>query len=340
MVETGHIVPPELHQLPEVSKGWDGHSQFYANNISNLEELFGIVDLPWEDELGYIKDMTQPWAKGDHARPENAITLSGQQKQHTREIYSRMNLVDKVELPAGTYDGLILLGGLQSANMRCLDFLQDALHKDGVELSDGAKIALWGGVREIFAEKETTFLEDSLGRLSVNRPLRDKWLQGMVENPNIETETDGLRLGAYDKLGRMALHQIHLNMSPAHEEQKSNEPVVAHWDYDFNGHELVALNTGAVERPLGAARHTTEACAQQWAHLYGGSLPPNARIGFIVSQPYGLRTTRVVQQVLDEYGLQGVQLVGAGPAAPPTLGDHVFRGEIARNIYEDFKKTA
>lgn len=325
----------EISQSSQIAGGWDGHKLFLPNNSQSVQDLFAISGIPWEDDLEYIKDVSQQWVKGDHHKPIDPLVLSVGQAEAARRLYARMNLVESVQLPADSYDGIVLLGGMQSSNDVRLDFLNNTLAREDILLRGGAKIALWGGVRPT-ESKEQPYFARTRERLSANTH-GDRWLGSVLLDSTIATEADGLRLGAHDKLGNLTLRRMYLKLG----DEASQEPLISRWDFVLNSQmaDVTLLNTGAVDRPMGEPRHTTQACAEQWIRTFGNELPAGSRVGFIASQPYGFRTTRVVQSAIDALGRADIQVVGAGPGAPDWFGDHIFRGEVARSIYEDYKAS-
>ncbi len=329
--------PVELQPTPEL-KGWGGHDLFLADNEQSVFELLGAMSKPLPQNMAALVAETQPWVGEHHDTGSNNVQLTDEQRATNRSLYEKMGLMAEMPLPAGEYDHIVVLGGLQSANNLRLDYLWRMMHEGGVSLAEGAQISLWGGVRPIIESVEDKWVAENISAMDEQRreTSRDPWLRrGRKES--VQDEADGLRLAFHRQVGDVALHRMSLKLSET-DGQVPDGPLVQDWRFTFEDNPVVLINGKAVNRGgIGAARHTTESCAEQWLELYGSELPENARIAFVTSQPYGLRTTRATQNIVDKLGRPDLQLVGGGPAAHDGIRDHTFRGEVARNIYEDSK---
>jgi hypothetical protein len=283
--------------------------------------------------LRYITDITQRWVGEHHAVGGVDLAADQAKLERDRGIYHQLGLVDEQPLPPGEYDHLVVLGGLQTTNDIRTAFLGRMLDS-GVILKPDAVVTLWGGERALIPV-EGAKVQAGIDALAGRRDnSRDPWLRKVSEIGDVVHEAGGMRLSAHVELGGLSLHGFGLKLLA--DETDNNWPLVYDWRFEASGGvPVVLLNGPSVPRNMGTARHTTESCAGQWLQLYGSELEREAKVGFISSQPYGLRTTKAAQSAISALGRPDIQLVGGGPAAHDGIKDLTFKGEIGRNIYQD-----
>lgn len=318
-----HRVGPHLEQStqpPMAEAGWRGYGNFFDEHKTELTEFFGTLGMEWDGTLGQAVEATQPWVRGgDHYTRTDMLELDDEQEAKVHGLYERMGFVNEIDLPAGEYDHMVVLGGLQFSNHRRLAHLERQLARDDIQLRGG--VSLWGGVREMGDLEAKVVAEDRINAAAHDKP--GAWWHG-------NTEAHGLRMSAQTQLGPLAVSRMDLKFA-LEGESMPDGPVVKNWFLDGENRSLLLLNARAVKR-TGDPRHTTEECAAQW--LQTVDLPEGARVGFITSNPYGRRTTTTVQRIVDKHDRSDIVLVGAGAAALPDAPRKVFDGELARNLYE------
>jgi hypothetical protein len=59
---------------------------------------------------------------------------------------------------------------------------------------------------------------------------------------------------------------------------------------------------------------------------------------FVTNNPHTRRTTASVQDVVDQFGTNGPELVGCGPAAYSDASPSLFLGEVGRLLYTDLTR--
>ena len=99
--------------------------------------------------------------------------------------------------------------------------------------------------------------------------------------------------------------------------------------------ELILMNGRAIARK-GENRHTTTSCAEESFQFYPP--PESGRILLLTGNPHTLRTTRVVQTVLEQAGRHDVELIALGTTAPATASVPYVLGEVGMLLYEDQRR--
>lgn len=299
---------------------------YFNQHAKELGEVFDIVGVPEEakTDLNRAVNETQPWIRGDHSRPQHEfrIPTDSLESQRLHELYPLLGLRDEQLLPAGHYDHILVPGAVQRGNNRRLELLNRLVAEHGVIPSH---VVLMGGQRHIFEEKEKDDIEANWATVEA-RGTGGPWLESLKRGTaTLEWETDIMRLAAIQHLGPLAVKQWHLRL--AHEDH------VQRYEFEWQGVPLTLLHTLAVARKHGEARHTTEACMQDWLHT--NDIPIGAKVGFIAANPHMERMGKAAHMVLLEEGRGDVQLVVAGSAGAPNLGHNIHLGEVARNLFED-----
>jgi hypothetical protein len=296
---------------------------FYGQHRDQLNRLFQLVQLPYAalDSLSDAVAATQPWVKGDHARPNHVFNIDETNSAELHDMYTSFGLRDAQRLSADHYDHTLVLGGVQRGNNHRLEFLHKTFTRGDVSTGD---IALLGGERRVYPESELTAIDENLRQVAA---IQDSWLD-QLRTTAIENwwETDLLRLAAIARLGgSLAVnHESQLDLS-----SDSRPHVQA---FTWRNIPLMIMHTQAVERQ-GEPRHTTEACIADW--LATAQPVDNARVAFLSANPHLRRMGRSAQASLAAEGRSDIELVVAGPAAYTDLGHSHYLGEIARHLYED-----
>jgi hypothetical protein len=296
---------------------------FYSQHQEKLSRLFEIVLLPGGElpkDLSAAVAATQPWVRGDHARPEHSFNFKEPESTELYSIYWSLGLRRAHKLPDGHYDHTIVLGGVHRGNNRRLEFMGRILARGDV-ITDG--ITLLGGERRIYPEIEFETIDKNLHELAKSK---DRWLARLrATQTSSWWETDLLRLAALVHLGPLA---------PVGEDNMAldsvNRPHLQ--TFTLNDIPLAIMHTKAVERQ-GQARHTTEASMCDW--LATAQPAQNSRVAFISANPHLMRMGRSAQAVLREEGRADIDLIVAGPGSPDYVGHSHHLGEIARHLYED-----
>jgi|GEM_PF-4370148 len=302
---------------------------FFERHQAGLAEVFDTLEVPEaaKTDLDVAVEHTQPWIKGDHGRQGHIFNVATEASDRLYDLYAQFGQRDEVQLPAGQYDEVLMLGGLQAGNRRRLNLLRRAMEDPDVQID---RIALLGGQRYLFPEKEKDDLWDAVEGIG-NRG--GTWVEHAQRQPADKLwETDGIRLAAIEQLGPMVLKRMDLRL---YDISEAPEDPLAGYEFDLNGTPVSLTHTLAVARPNGDKRHTTEACMVDWLERRHPGPEQAATIGFIAANPHIERMGRSSQAMLHANGRDDLQLVVAGSAAPASLGHGFFLGEIARNLYED-----
>lgn len=323
-------------QCDENPVGRNGHAvmlnhqveSFYKRNRIHLPEFASLFDLDPSvtESLDSLVKATQPWVRGDHTRPENRARVTEAEGERLHRLYKLLGLKDERPLDPGHYDYLLVLGGIYRGTNRRLAFLKKTLEKGNITTD---QIVFLGGEREVYPEVENTLIADHIEQLKGSSQ-RDPFVRHVIgeyskKGTGIRHESDLFRLAAAVQLGSLALtsetdRQVEFIYSRAQSEEGTDIPVVL-------------LHTQAESRPNGKPRHTTEACIRDFIR----TLQPRraARIGFIATNPHIERTTRSAQRNIDLLDRSDLRLTPAGPGALDTYSHELFRGEVARLLYED-----
>ena len=303
---------------------------FFDQHRASLEELGDIVGLPktFTESLSTAVGLTQPWVQGDHTRPSVDLAVSFSQSEALQPVFDDLYLKRETPFPTGSYDHVIVPGAVQIGNNNRIQFFKQAVEQGGVVTGD---IVLLGGQRPVFGEVESHLLEEDLRSIR-EQGTQDYWIKALEnKTERLRWETDFMRLAAIKHLGALPLQQLHLRQLTA----KSTAPYDAIRQYEFSWHNLPLrlLHSLAVPRPNGEMRHTTESCVKEWV---ASSEPvKGAVVGFVSSNPHRDRMAKSCQRALVSVGRSDIELVVAGPASANGVGDQIFLGEIARNLFED-----
>jgi hypothetical protein len=306
-----------LSQHNETSQG----STYFEQHQADLAELGAVLDLPAgiSQSLEEAIAITQPWVKGDHTRPVDPLYIEPEQSTQLRPLYTAFGLTQATPMPDGHYDHIIIPGAVQRGNNGRLGFLRESFDHDTITSSD---IVLLGGQRKVFGEVEASLIQADLEEVN-ERGIGSPWTDvGWPDIGNMQWETDFIRLAALKQLGPLAVRAIHLRLE--------NADPIKRYEFEWRNMPLKLLHTLAIARANGEPRHTTEACIEDWVAEFNPA--EGAHIGFIASSPHRARMAKRVMKLL---GREDITWSVGGPAAVPGLGDHIFLGEIARNLYED-----
>lgn len=291
-------------------------ASFYSRNIAVLTEvvtIFGINPEAVED-LDSLVEATQPWVRGDHARPEHRANVTNSQSRRLHELYNLLGIRHAKGLSGGHYEYIVGLGGLQRGNMRRMNFLRQMMERDDVNTDH---IVLLGGERVVYPETESAMLEENIQELQATT-LYDPVVKKIVnEGVSPRHETDMIRMAAALRLKDLVFKRESGNII----------------EFDRNGTEVTLIHTKAVSRPNGEPRHTTEACMVNFVNVMQPLLA--ARVGFVATNPHTERTTRSAQRIITNVGRGDVVLEPSGPGALDSYEHELYRGEIARLLYED-----
>lgn len=287
------------------------------------ETLVGITGGKLPDSLTELVEATQPWAQGDHFKPDDPVLLDHVREKKAWEVFDSLHMLGEVTPIAGEYDSILVLGGKQGTNRRRVGFLKRYLDDSTVRLSDKGRITLLGGNRPL-ADDEIVDFKYALQQ----KVPGDTWVEHQKESDIASsfTEALGLRAAALD-MGDLILSQMHLRVGlvpPSHD-------IIS--QYQFRGKYPVDLiNSNPVERSLGGdPRHTTEST------IAAVSLPEHARVLFVSSNPYIARTLMNARSVLSAK-YPDTEIVGCGPAILPNADVQLCFGEFARLVYEIAKR--
>ena len=297
---------------------------FFEQHHAELTELGVLLGLPTEirSNLASAVKITQPWVAGDHTRPENGTKTTVEQEADLTSLFERFSLEQAAAMPSGYYDHIVVPGAVQRGNNGRLQFLRQTFDHGDIAAGD---IVLMGGQRHVFGEVEAALLEKDLAAVE-EAGTGGPWVANFSPDiDGMEWETDFMRLAALKHLGPLTLERLHLRLGTA-------DPI-KRYEFTWRDTPLRLMHTLAVARAKGAARHTTEACIEEWMTDFKPR--PGARVGFIASNPHRDRMGKAAQRKLDQLGRQDIELVIAGPAAAEGLKPQIYLGEIARNLYED-----
>jgi hypothetical protein len=307
---------------------------FFDEHRENLGVIADILHMPSNltDSLESAVELTQPWTRGDHSRPEAPIELSQQQRAELQPLFAQFGLTSRQNLPDGDYAHILVPGAVQKGNNGRIEFVKDSFQADTITSND---VVLLGGQRTVFGEVETALLQADLAAIKQAGTI-DTWIEALGGDVDkLVWETDFMRLAAVKHLGALPLMELHLRMV----DTASAAPGDAVQQYEFEWHNmpLRLLHTLATQRPNGQARHTTESCVKEWVGL--AQPAEGARVGFVASNPHRERMAKSARHSLASIGREDIQIIAAGPANATGVGDHIFLGEIARNLYEDTRMT-
>jgi len=197
-------------------------------SIRDLTELYGI-DTSQAETLEDFVALTQPWAAGDHARPENRVgVITPELSRRLHGFYDLLGMKSAVPLPEGHYDKIFVLGAIHRGNNRRLGFLAGTLDSGGVTVDE---ILLMGGERAPYWEVEKAAIQENLEELRGSGQISDPRVEDMVYGgARIRNETELLRLAATVHLGGLAF--------------RASAGYVA--NYDLRGIPLTVTHTAAV----------------------------------------------------------------------------------------------
>ncbi len=300
---------------------------FFERNRENLRELFDLYDLPDAMTIEEAVEFTQPWAQGDHFTPKQQVEINDEIYAKSRKLYETMGLVQEKMPPSGVYDEIIVLGALQRANNVRTEFTSELLLHSDVSLSENALVSLWGGQRPLVQAKEAQFTRDQIAVLQHASHLPQR-LQKIANIDDISrlTEADLLLLSTHSLFG--SLEQAENSITTKKDLDSSRFE-----RYQSGDLTVELMDAPPVDRPQGKPRHTTESCAEEW--LEHRQPEYGSRVLFISSNPYIQRTNRAFERVIANNGRNDIEVISAGPGAYLDASNHVFLGEIARNLYED-----
>jgi hypothetical protein len=272
--------------------------------------------------------LTQPWTHGDHSRPEATIALSEQQLAELQPLFAQFGLTSRQNLPEGDYAHILVPGAVQKGNNGRIKFVKDSFQAGTITSTD---VVLLGGQRAVFGEVETALLQADLVAIKQAGTV-DSWVEALDGDVNkLVWETDFMRLAAVKHLGALPLKELHLRMADTASAARGD--AVQQYEFEWHNMPLRLLHTLATQRPNGKARHTTESCVIEWVGL--AEPAEGARVGFVASNPHRARMAKSARRALASIGREDIQLISAGPANATGVGEHIFLGEIARNLYED-----
>ena len=303
---------------------------FFDEHQATLRGLGEVIGLPncFSESLASAIELTQPWVKGDHTRPNNELVLTTNQSAALQPIFEAMNLKREAALPEGNYDHLIVPGAVQLGNNNRIKFVKAAVEQGDIVTGD---IVLLGGQRRVFGEVESHLLKEDLKTIH-EQGTEDYWIKALEnKTEQLQWETDFMRLAAIKHLGALPLRQLHLRYLTA--ESTAPHDAIRQYEFTWRNMPLKLLHTLATSRPNGETRHTTESCVKEW--VTSSEPVKGAVVGFIPSNPHRDRMARSCQRALVSVGRSDLELVVAGPASASGVGDQIHLGEIARNLYED-----
>lgn len=292
-------------------------TSFFDRNIDLLGDFLGIhgVDPRSAVDLESIVEATQPWARGDHARPALPVEINSSQTEHLHRLHTAFGMKQAIELPPNDYDFLVILGGMHTGNHRRIAYAKEVLNKPGINVD---RLVMLGGERGVYPESEDKLISENI-ELIKQSPQTDPLLKKVIEGKTqITNESDMLRLAASIQLGGLVM------------KASSSHRVL---EFEWGGLPVTLTHTKSVPRPLGDPRHTTEGCIADFVTR----IKPRqaARVGFIATNPHTERTARSAGRIMESMGRQDIELVPAGPSALDTYSPALYRGEVARNLYED-----
>ncbi len=285
---------PEAHDINS-----SAFTQQYSEEISRLLDIAGILIEPGDD----LVSATQPLVRGDHFHPETLLHLSAEDQIQALHIFENMGMTQAVYPTGGTYDRVLVLGGVHSSNLDRLKFVYEQIESNKIDLFSEQSIVLLGGTRPI-QEGETSNGESML------------------------TESDSLREAAVAHFGNLILSQVHLRLGLLPKSHNLVSKRVLRSDKEvFN-----VVNANAVSRPQGAPRHTTASTTLDW--LTQDNIEDGARVLFVSGNPYIHRTTQDVLSVIRHSG-RSFDVESCGPAATPNLLVRRAYGELGRIIFSE-----
>lgn len=272
----------------------------YEQQIRDACNIAGL-EISSEATMADIATKLQSFARGDHFSPQLKLELPDSSTAQALKLFSEIGMVDEVQPEPGSYDRIVVLGGIHVSNQHRLEFLRKYLDSGRITLADDGKIIMLGGNR---------ILEDS-----------EKYVMQIGE-----TEAASLGYELQKQLGDQVLRQMHLRVGLLNR----GDDVIQRRIFDGASYRTEIINANPVHRKQGKARHTTQSTAEEW--LSSDFLPDNADILFISSNPYIYRTSQDTLSVINKHAINP-RLVACGPAA---LNDMLLQrcyGELARITY-------
>lgn len=296
---------------------------FFETHHGEVTAIFETLGLPnaSTDSLDEAVQLTQPWVRGDHSRPDHRFDINPEQAVALTSLYDRCGLRRAYELGEKEFDHVVVFGATHVGNNNRLKFLGRTLESGKIAAK---KLVLLGGERAVYPEVEDPIIQENMAQLT-KAGSKDEWVKSLVSgNVSLEWETDLLRLAALVHLGKLTLKQTRI--------RPENGSLQA-LEFDLNGTPTSITHTLAVPRANGNPRHTTEACLEDW--LKTAEPQAFAKIAFIGANPHIERMAKTTRLILGRLGRLDIQAVMAGPSAHNSYGHSIFLGEIARNLYED-----
>ncbi len=307
-----------------------GTEQFFERHHRTLGQIGSIVGLPtnFTSSLDQAVSLTQPWVAGDHTRSQMDISISEAQSAELRPLFDDLGLSRVTVLDKRDYDHILVPGAVQLGNNGRIKFLKETIEQGGVSAGD---IVLLGGQRKVFGEVESHLLSEDL-RSVHEQGIQDDWIDALANQiENLTWETDFMRLAAIKHLGALPLRRLHLRVIGP--DTRPPYDAVKQYEFSWRDIPLRLMHTLATQRPNGEARHTTESCVKEW--VAAAEPAAGAVVGFIASNPHRDRMAKSCRRALITSGRPDITLIAAGPANAEGIGDKIFLGELARNLYED-----
>jgi hypothetical protein len=295
---------------------------FFERYQPQFERLTGLLQMEVQvDDLEAMVAATQPWVKGDHARPEHKINPSEQLSQELHVVFGELGLLDSHDLPSDTYNETLVLGAIHRGNGHRLSFLKEMVEIKNV---NPGKVSLFGGERFVYPEQELEDISRTVERIIRQTP-DDPWLKQLRNgDAAIVWETDLLRL---EGLAQLNMQPVVPDVVMGH---NPNRPHIR--SFMWGTHPVELMHTAKVIRPNGSERHTTEACIADW--VITAEPAENINVAMIAACPHIERMGMSARRILRMLDRADINLEIGGPAAKSNLNPSRCLGEIGRSLYE------
>lgn len=294
--------------------------------------IFNVFGFEWHTDPDEIVARTQFLAKGDPRQPVHTVEISPRQDQEARVFFGQLNMLGERQAPQGEYGAVIVPGGQIDSNNDRIAFAFEQLSRSEVHLNPNAPIIIQGGARLSFSNELTRVGQEQHGLQHVPQPAV---LRSALElTPAEIDETHQLAMMLYKHVGELAISQIGLAQAGQRIDSVVNDYVFR--TQQFAQNPIILQHSRPVNRPLGAPRHTTTSCAEDW--LRSRYAPAEgARVLTVLNTPYIDRMALDIRAAVARLG-RNVEIVPVGSVLK-TADTRMLLGEWARRLYAENQRA-
>lgn len=308
---------------------------FFDAHTDTLRELFSALGRAdeWRDSPEELLPYTQSkWVGEDHGNSGEKDQFTPEQELAAMEIMDDLGLRREAMPAPGSYEQVVIVGGLMRVNRERMLFTERLIETGVVETD---RVVFWAGQRLRDPRDDQQVNMVNLAGLAGNG-----WIRRELAKPNgqgwengFATETELARLAFLERFPKAELVDVDSSLQTS---VAGGVPDRAAASYTFANEDFpdfVLMNCAAVERAQGPPRHTTTSCAAEWLQTF--SPEPATNVLVVSGNPHILRSGHDIRGSLTDSGLADVELGVCGPAASPNASLQLYLGEIGRLLYID-----